>query len=276
MPFEWLLYPALGVLAGLLAGLLGVGGGLVLVAALALLLPSRGVPADAAMHAALATSLTSVILTAAASARAHHLRGSVLWPTAAWLLPGLLLGGWFGSLLATRLSGQSLRLFVVAYCVLAASQLLLDWPKPRPGAGAVPVPRGAVMSAIGTLIGAVSALVGIGGGSMTVPVLIWRGVSPVRAVGTSSACGVAIGLAAASGYAFNASIPGMPPGSWGYVFLPAAIGIGITSVLAAPYGAALAHHVSGVTLKRIFACFLLAMAGLLAGSGQSQLPAGLS
>jgi len=132
------------------------------------------------------------------------------------------------------------------------------------------------MSAIGTLIGAVSALVGIGGGSMTVPVLIWRGVSPVRAVGTSSACGVAIGLAAASGYAFNASIPGMPPGSWGYVFLPAAIGIGITSVLAAPYGAALAHHVSGVTLKRIFACFLLAMAGLLAGSGQSQLPAGLS
>jgi len=275
MPFEWLLYPALGIVAGLLAGLLGIGGGLVLVASLALLLPSQGVPAEAAMHAALATSLTSVILTAAASARAHHRRGSVLWTTAAWLLPGLLLGGWLGSLLATRLSGQSLRVFVVGYCVLAAAQLLLDWPKPRPGTGAVPVPHGAGLSAIGTLIGAVSALVGIGGGSMTVPILIWRGVSPVRAVGTSSACGVAIGLAAASGYALNSSVAGMPPGSWGYVFLPAALGIAITSVLAAPYGTALAHHVSGVTLKRIFAIFLLAMAALLAGWGPQQIPEGL-
>ena len=263
MPFEWLLYPLLGVIAGLLAGLLGVGGGLVLVAALALLLPSQGVPADAAMHAALATSLASVIVTAAASARAHHRRGSVLWPTAAWLLPGLLLGGWLGSLLATRLSGESLRWFVIAYCVLAASQLLLDWPRPRPAGPVGAVPGGVGLSAIGALIGVVSALVGIGGGSMTVPVLIWRGVSPVRAVGTSSACGVAIGLAAASGYALNAEVAGMPPGSWGYVFFPAAIGIAATSLLVAPHGAALAHRVSGVTLKRIFAGFLIAMAAML-------------
>jgi uncharacterized membrane protein YfcA len=131
------------------------------------------------------------------------------------------------------------------------------------------------LSAIGTLIGAISALVGIGGGSMTVPILIWRGVTPVGAVGTSSACGVAIGLAAASGYALNASVGGMPAGSWGYVFLPAALGIALTSVVVAPYGAALAHRISGLTLKRIFAFFLLAMAALLAGGGQPQLPAGL-
>lgn len=262
MPIEWLLYPLLGIVAGLLAGLLGVGGGLVLVAALALLLPTQGVPAGAAMHAALATSLASVVVTAGASAYAHHRRGSVLWRTAAWLLPGLLLGGWLGSLLATRLSGESLRWFVVVYCLLAALQLFLDWPKPRPEAHAAA--GGAVLSLIGTLIGAISALVGIGGGSMTVPILIVRGVPPVRAVGTSSACGVAIGLAAASGYALNANITGMPAGSWGYVFLPAAAGITVTSLLMAPYGAALAHYVSGKTLKRIFACFLVAMAALLA------------
>jgi uncharacterized membrane protein YfcA len=266
MPIEWLLYPVLGVVAGLLAGLLGVGGGLVLVAALVLLLPTQGVPATEAVHAALATSLTSVIVTAAASARAHHRRGSVLWPTAAWLLPGLLLGGWLGSLLATRLSGASLRNFVIGYCLLAALQLLLNWPRPRhrPNADPDSVPRGAGLSASGILIGVVSALVGIGGGSMTVPVLIWRGVSPVRAVGTSSACGVAIGLAAAAGYALNAKVGGMPPGSWGYVFLPAAIGISCTSLLMAPRGAALAHQISGVALKRVFAGFLVAMAVLLA------------
>lgn len=264
MPIEWLLYPLLGVVAGLLAGLLGVGGGLVLVAALALLLPSQGVPAEAAMHAALATSLASVVVTAAASARAHHRRGSVIWISVAWLLPGLLLGGWLGSLLATQLSGDNLRLFVITYCLLAAAQLFFDWPKPQRAEKASDAPAGPGLGAIGTLIGAVSALVGIGGGSMTVPVLIWRGATPVRAVGTSSACGIAIGLAAASGYALNAHVAGMPPGSWGYVFFPAAIGISLASLLAAPYGAALAHHVSGATLKRIFACFLVAMAALLA------------
>jgi len=171
MPFEWLLYPLLGIVAGLLAGLLGVGGGLVLVAALALLLPSQGVAPDTAMHAALATSLASVVVTAFASAYAHHRRGSVLWPSVAWLLPGLLLGGWLGSFIAKGIDGASLRWFVVGYCVLAALQLLLEWPR-RGAAGAesaADAPRGVGMSLAGVGIGIVSALVGIGGGSMTVP-----------------------------------------------------------------------------------------------------------
>jgi len=114
------------------------------------------------------------------------------------------------------------------------------------------------------VIGIVSALVGIGGGSMTVPALVWRGVAPVRAVGTSSACGVAIGLSAALGYATHGAASGMPAGSVGYVYLPAAIGISIASLLVARYGVMLAHRVSGATLKRIFAAFLVAMAVLLA------------
>ncbi|HMB57598.1 MAG TPA: sulfite exporter TauE/SafE family protein [Arenimonas sp.] len=264
MPIEWLMYPVLGVIAGILAGLLGVGGGLVLVVALAWLLPLQGVPLPMAMHAALATSLASIVITAAASARAHHRRGSVLWPTVAWLLPGLLVGGWLGSGIATHLSGDVLRHGVIAYCVLAALQLLLDWPRSVARADGVASPRGVGLSVAGVVIGGVSALVGIGGGSMTVPVLIWRGVVPVRAVGTSSACGIGIGLASASGYALQANVSGMPVGSWGYVFLPAAIGIAVTSLIAAPYGARLAHHFSGVTLKRVFATFLLLVATSLA------------
>lgn len=261
MPIEWLLYPLLGMVAGLLAGLLGVGGGLVLVAALVLLLPAQGVPATAAMHAALATSLASVVITSLASARAHALRGSVAWPSAAWLVPGLVIGGWLGSLLGARLPGDSLRLFVVGYCVLAALQLLYGMPKAHEATS--PAPRGAGLSLAGIGIGAVSALVGIGGGSMTVPLLVFLGLAPVRAVGTSSACGVAIGLAAAAGYASQSTVAGMPAGSLGYVYLPAAIGISLTSAWMAPRGAALAHRIGGLALRRVFAAFLLAMAVVL-------------
>ena len=115
----------------------------------------------------------------------------------------------------------------------------------------------------GLAIGAVSALVGIVVCSMTVPVLVTRGVAPVRAVGTSSACGVAIGLAAAAGYAFHGSAVGMPAGSVGYIYLPAALGIGVMSVLVAPLGVRLAHHVSGRALRQIFAGFLVVMALVL-------------
>jgi hypothetical protein len=251
----WLVYLLFGLVAGVLAGLLGVGGGLVLVAGLAWLLPSQGVPESAAMHAALATSLASIVLTGLSSARAHHRRGSVLWATVRWLVPGLLLGASLGSLLATRLPGEWLRMGVAAYCLLAAAQLWFDWPRSRPLRE--DAPRGPGYSAAGVAIGAVSSFVGIGGGSMTVPLLAWRGVAPVRAVGTSSACGVAIALASAVGYAGASPAVAMPGGSIGYVFLPAAIAIALAALVAAPWGAALAHRLSGPALKRIFAGFLL-------------------
>lgn len=254
-----LMFLALGAVAGVLAGLLGVGGGLVLVAALAWLLPTVGVPQEAAMHAALASSLASIVLTAAASARAHARRGSVLWPTVKWTVPGLLLGGWLGSGLAVRIDGDVLRYLVAAYCVIAAMQLLLSRTRNADAARA-PSPRGISMAAAGVGIGAVSAVVGIGGGSMTVPLLVWRGVAPVRAVGTSSACGVAIGLASAVGYAMHAPPGALPDHALGYVYLPAAIGVAAASVFAAPYGTRLAHRISGPALKRVFAVFLVGVA----------------
>jgi uncharacterized protein len=255
-------FALLGVAAGLLAGLLGVGGGLVLVAALAWLLPLHGIPPEAAMHAALATSLASIVLTALSSARAHHRRGSVLWPTVRWMVPGLLLGGWLGSMVAVSLDGAVLRLCVAVYCFLAALQLAFGG-RGRAAPGGAPVPHGPWMSSAGLGIGAVSALVGIGGGSMTVPLLVWRGVAVVRAVGTSSACGVAIGLASALGYAANAPDGALPAHAIGYVYLPAALGVAATSIVAAPLGTRLAHAISADALRRVFALFLVAVGASL-------------
>lgn len=253
------IFPLLGVVAGILAGLLGVGGGLVLVGALAWLLPMYGVPQEAAMHAALASSLASIVLTAASSAYAHHGRGSVLWPTVAWMIPGLLLGGWLGSGVAVKLDDAVLRWIVAGYCFLAAAQMIFGKARAGTDGKAVEAPTGLPMTAAGAGIGALSAVVGIGGGSMTVPLLVWRGIAPVRAVGTSSACGVAIGLSSALGYALHAPAGALPHFAIGYVYLPAAIGVAVASVLAAPYGMRLAHRLSGLALKRVFALFLVAV-----------------
>ena len=266
-PLMFLLFPLLGLVAGILAGLLGVGGGLVLVAALAWLLPLFGVPPEVAMHAALASSLASIVLTAASSARAHARRGSVLWPTVAWMVPGLLLGAWLGSGVAVKLDAQTLRWIVAGYCLLAAWQTGFGRSRAPADGSEVPAPRGWPMSAAGGGIGVLSALVGIGGGSMTVPLLVWRGVKPVRAVGTSSACGVAIGLSAAVGYALHAPSGALPAHGIGYVYLPAAIGVAVASVLAAPWGTCLAHRLSGNALRKVFALFLLLVALSVPWSG---------
>ncbi len=253
-----MIYLGVGMAAGLLAGLLGVGGGLIIVAALTWILPTQGVPAEQVMHVALATSLASIIATSLSSTRAHHARGSVMWPTAAWLVPGLLLGGALGAAIADHLSGLVLRLGVAGFCFIAGTQLALG--KARPDTEEHPAPRGAGLSAWGVLIGTISALVGIGGGSITVPVLIAHGARPVRAVGTSAACGFAIAVASAAGYAFGGrDATGLPSGSWGYVYLPAAGAIAVASVLIAPLGARLAHRLGGASLKRVFAGFLFLM-----------------
>ena len=252
----WWIFPLLGVAAGVLAGLLGIGGGLVVIGALVWLLPSFGIPREAAMHAALASSLASIVLTASSSARAHDRRGSVLWPTVAWMVPGVLLGGWLGSRVAIGLDGDVLRWCVAVYCLVIAAQMLLSRNKAAGDPGLVP--RGPGYSIAGGAIGALSALVGIGGGSMTVPLLVWRGVPPVRAVGTSSACGIFIGIGSALGYALQAPAGALPLAhSVGYVYLPAAIGVAAASVLAAPYGTRLAHAISGDALKRVFALFMV-------------------
>lgn len=268
MLLDMALYLAVGSAAGLLAGLLGVGGGLIIVAALAWLLPLRGFPPDHVMHVALATSLASIILTSVSSTRAHWKRGSVLWPSVAALAPGLVIGGLGGAQLASHLSSDVLRLFVAGYCFVAAAQL--RYGQVRPGHAETGVaPSGPLMFGAGIAIGIVAALVGIGGGSMTVPLLVWLGVAPVRAVGTSAACGFAIAVASALGFVYGGRsvASGLPPGSLGFVYLPAVAGIALASILVAPQGVRLAHALSGAALKRVFAGFLVLMGLVVAFSG---------
>jgi uncharacterized membrane protein YfcA len=253
---------AVGALAGFLAGLLGIGGGIVIVAALAFLLPGLGVPRESVMHVALATSLASIVATAISSSLAHWRRGSVIRPSLARLAPGMLVGGWLGALIADRLDGDWLRLGVAGFCLLMAWQLARRPAAPDDGPGVEPA--GADLVPWGVGIGALSALVGIGGGSLTVPLLVAKGARTVRAVGTSAACGLAIALASAAGFAWHGrDAAGLPAGSLGYVYLPAALAIAVTSVLAAPWGVAAAHRIGGTPLKRIFALFLVAMGAAL-------------
>lgn len=254
------LYLGVGAAAGLLAGLLGVGGGLIIVAALAWLLPLRGFPADHVMHVALATSLASIVLTSLSSTRAHGKRGSVLWPSVAALAPGMVIGGLAGAQLASHMPSDVLRYVVAAYCLVAAAQL--RYGQVRAGhAASESAPAGPLLFGAGIAIGIFAAIVGIGGGSMTVPLLVWLGVVPVRAVGTSAACGFAIAVASAAGFVYGGHSLGaaLPAGSLGFVYLPAAAGIALASVLVAPLGVRLAHALSGAALKQVFAGFLVLM-----------------
>jgi uncharacterized protein len=262
------LYLAVGTAAGLLAGLLGVGGGLIIVAALAWLLPLRGFAPEHVMHVALATSLASIILTSISSSYSHYRRGSVLWSSVKALAPGMVLGGLAGAQLASHMPSDALRWFVAGYCLVAAAQLRFGQVRAGRTENDAP-PGGPLLFGAGIAIGMLAALVGIGGGSMTVPLLVWLGVAPVRAVGTSAACGFAIAVASAAGFVYGGHVSGaaLPAGSLGFVYLPAAGCIALASVLSAPQGVRLAHALSGASLKLVFAGFLVLMGLVVALSG---------
>jgi len=258
------IYLLLGAAAGWLAGLLGIGGGLIIVAALAWLLPTRGIPIDATMHVALATALATIVFTALSSTRAHRRRGSVRWPLVAWLAPGLLIGGSLGAVAATWLPSHVLAVMVALYCLLSAWQLA--YGQTRAATDRADEVGRALLAVAGGIIGIVSAIVGIGGGSMTVPLLVWRGVAPVQAVGTSAACGFAIAIASAAGYAMapRAADVALPPGMLGFIFWPAALAMALASILTAPFGASMAHRLSPMRLRQVFAVFLVVIAALMA------------
>jgi uncharacterized membrane protein YfcA len=247
-------YLLTGGIAGFFAGLLGVGGGVVVVPLLVMLFAGQGFPEREVLHLALGTSMATILFTALSSLRAHHAHRAVLWPVLRRLTPGILLGTLLGAHLAALVSSRTLSLGFVAFMLFVAGQMIAEG-RPQPGRR---LPGWPGLSAAGGLIGAFSSLVAIGGGALTVPFLIWCNVRPQQAIGTSAAVGLPIAVGGTVGYVWNGwGHAGLPAGSLGFVYLPALGIILIASVLAAPFGARLAHRLPVRVLRRIFAGLLL-------------------
>lgn len=249
-------YLALGLISGFVAGLLGVGGGLLMVPVLVFIFTGEGFPADQLMLFALATSLAVIAFTSLSSLRAHHAHGAVHWKAVRRISPGIVTGTLFGAWLATLLPATFLKYFFVAFLFYAATQMLLNI---RPHAHRA-LPRNAGMFAAGNVIGVVSSWVGIGGGTLSVPFLLWCNFTMHQAIGTSAAIGFPIALAGMLGYVLSGwSAPGLPAHSLGYVYLPALALIASASMLTAPLGARAAHRLPVGALKRIFAILLYSL-----------------
>lgn len=256
----FVIYLAVGGVAGVLAGLFGVGGGTIIVPALLLCFQLQGVPVEVQTHLALGTSLATIAFTSISSTRTHHQARAVRWDLVAWLTPGIALGVWSGAILAAQLPGLQLQRAFGVFALLIAWQMWHNW---QPQAQtSLPGPVG--LSAAGGLIGAASALFGIGGGSLTVPFLSWVKVNMPQAVATAAACGFPIALFGALGFFYNGyGNAQLPEYSAGFIYLPALIGISITSLYCARIGAKLAHRLSPTVLKKCFAGFLMAIGTLL-------------
>ena len=248
---------ALGAFSGLLAGLLGIGGGMVLVPFLTFMLTKHGIPNEHIVHVAIGTSLGVIAFTSVSSLRAHHKAGALLWPIVFKITPGILLGSLLGAKIANLLPTKELAIFFAVFVGFSATQMLLD-KKPKPSRQ---LPQAVGLAGVGTVIGTVSSIVGAGGGFLSVPFMTWCNINVRNAVATSAAIGFPIAIFSSAGYVYNGlGAEGMPAGSLGYLYLPALLSISAMSVFTAPVGARLAHSLPVKTLKRVFAFVLYALA----------------
>lgn len=249
----WLSYLALGGFVGFFAGLLGVGGGGIMVPVLTSLFLAQGMPKESVVHLALGTSMAAIVLTSLASLRAHHRHGAVRWDVVRYMAPGILAGTFAATFLASSLPSEPLAIFFAGFMAYVSVQMLVNI-KPKPSRE-LPGPVG--MSSVGAGIGGVSALVAIGGGSLSVPFMVWCNIKMQHAIGTSAALGLPIALAGTVGYLVNGlGSEGMPDYSFGYIYLPALVLLSV-STFTAPMGARLAHSLPVATLKRVFAGVLI-------------------
>lgn len=268
MPFDPLLIAELvllGLATGFLAGLLGIGGGMVMVPFITLILTGRGLSADLAVKMAIATSMATIIFTSISSVRAHHKRGAVRWDIVQRLAPGIVLGAAVASLgVFALLKGSWLALFFALFVGFSATQMLID-KKPK---ASRTLPGTAGQLGAGGAIGFLSGLVGAGGGFISVPFMTWCNVPIHNAVATSAALGFPIALANALGYAITGQgVSGLPSASLGYIYLPALLVVACASVLMAPLGVKAAHALPVRTLKRVFAAILYLLAAYMLWKG---------
>jgi uncharacterized membrane protein YfcA len=256
---------ALGLATGFLAGLLGIGGGMLIGPFMTLILSAIGVSADLAVKMAIATSMATIVFTSISSVRAHHQRGAVHWNTVKGLAPGIVLGAALASAgVFALLKGTVLAVFFALFVGFSATQMFLD-KKPKPSRQ---MPGTGGQIAAGGVIGFLSGLVGAGGGFISVPFMVAHNVPIINAVATSAALGFPIALANTVGYvASGAHLPGLPAHSLGYVWLPALGVIACASVLTAPLGARCAHRLPVAQLKKVFALILYVLAAYMLWKG---------
>ena len=265
-PVTLLLTVATGVVAGVLAGLLGIGGGVVIVPALLVVFAAAGVDPAVRVQLAVGTSLATIVLTSISSAWSHHRKGALHLRLALSFLPGLLIGAVAGARLAIWMSGATLQLVFGVFLVSIAARMVFgrtpDEPRPR-------TMRWWERLAGGLVIGGISAMVGIGGGVLSVPLfLLAAGLTIHHAVGTAPALGLVLSVVGTATYVVSGlAQPALPPGSLGYVALfPAAV-ISAGTVTCAPVGAWLAHRSPRRTLELAFALLLILVAAKLVWDG---------
>lgn len=256
---------ALGVCSGFLAGLLGIGGGMLMVPFLTLILSTQGVGESLAVKMAIATSMATIMFTSLSSVRAHHKRRAVRWDLVRGLAPGILVGGLLaGAGLFALLKGQALALLFAAFVGFSALQMLRE-RKPHPGRQ-MPGPLG--QTAVGSGIGLLSGLVGAGGGFISVPFMTWCNVPIHQAVATSAALGFPIAAANTVGYLIGGRfLPVALPGALGYLYLPGLAVVALASVSLAPLGARAAHAMDVKQLRRAFAGVLVVLAAYMLQRG---------
>jgi uncharacterized membrane protein YfcA len=256
-----IIFLALGSVAGVLAGLLGVGGGLVIVPMINYTFAIQGITGEHTHHLALGTSLATIMFTSISSFMTHNRNGAVIWRIVKYITPGILLGTFFGSKVAAHLPTNLLKSFFIVFLLYVGTQMLMNI-KPK---ASREIPGFAGNSLAGGVIGMVSSFVGIGGGTLSVPYMTWCNVPMHKAIGTSAAIGFPIAVAGALGYLVNGmGVPGLPDHTVGFIYLPALVGIAAASVCTAPLGAQLAHRLPVTRLKRFFAILLYAMAAQMA------------
>ncbi len=268
MPTDPLLileFVLLGAGSGFLAGLLGIGGGMVMVPFMTYILSNQGVGGDLTVKMAIATSMATIMFTSISSVRAHHKKGAVRWDLVRGLAPGILVGGLLASLgMFSLLKGSYLALFFSLFVGFSATQMFLD-KKPAPGRQ---MPGAAGQWAAGGVIGFLSGLVGAGGGFVSVPFMTWCNVAIHNAVATSAALGFPIAAVNVVGYVLGGrNVSNLPSGSLGYIWLPALAVIATCSVMTAPMGAQLAHKLPVKKLKRVFASLLYLLASYMLWKG---------
>ncbi len=253
----WIIYLLMGLFVGFFAGLLGIGGGLILVTLMVYLFTLQGFPADRLLHLALGTSITSIVFTSISSLRAHHKHGAVRWDILRTAVPGLVIGTLLGTVVADQLKSKYLAIFFVIFVYYSAVQMFAN-VKPKPTRQ---LPGKFGMTVVAVIVGIVSSLVGVGGGVMTIPLMSLCNVPMRQAIGTSAALGLPIAIAGAVGFiATGLGKDHLPALSLGYVYLPALVGIVIGTSGTVPWGAKMAHSMPVTRLKKIFALILFILA----------------